>query len=405
MAKMADIVEMVLPIMGMISPDGSKARFHSLLYPFAVGFTQVAMFFTPKIALNTSWQTVNFYSAGILLLAALVCVVVIHNKRFGKKMPFIYIDWVGLLFFGTALISMAYVFSFGKQQDWFNSPTIIYATVISIISIAALIVRELNIKRPLLLFKHYPTKEILLGVFLLVGQGMYMASGSIMSIFTQATLGYNWVTNASLNLMMLPGIMAAGFAAFHWTRNHLPIKMLIFSGFAAYFLFTVMLYLMMTPGLNITQLYLPQMLQGYGMTVMFSSIWIYTFNKIPRDDALPSVAPIMVFRSFVILGFFTALYTWVHYQFQWQSVGDHAVYFDALNMSHNPGVGAYGSVQMSAILAANKRLLGYINVAGLGFLIFILNHSFGMQKYRLMRYRMRQAERQKIAIIQQNVSP
>ena len=98
------------------------------------------------------------------------------------------------------------------------------------------------------------------------------------------------------------------------------------------------------------------------------------------DVILPSVAPIMVFRSFIMLGLFTTLFGWLQYIFQIQSVGDLAVYFDAMLMSHNPGAGGLRDVQLSTILVANKKLLGYIIIAGLGILTFTLLHSFGIEE-------------------------
>ena len=93
---------------------------------------------------------------------------------------------------------------------------------------------------------------------------------------------------------------------------------------------------------------------------------------------LPSVAPIMIFRSFIMLGFFITLFGWLHYKFQIQSVGDLAVYFDTMNQNFE--VGALRDVQLGAVLAANKRLIGYIIIAGLGVLTFVLCHSFGVER-------------------------
>ncbi len=196
------------------------------------------------------------------------------------------------------------------------------------------------------------------------------------------------MTNAELNLMTLPGLVLAGFVALHRTKNRIPIKMYVFSGFAAYFLYTVMLYFMMVPELNIGQLYLPQLLNGYGMCALFISVWIYTFDKVPQNTMLPSVAPVMIFRSFVMMAFFTSLFGWLQYKLQWQSIGDMAVYFDSVMMSHNPGLGNLRDVQLGAMLAANKKLLGYIIIAGLAVLIFILFHQFGLLKYKVVRHRL-----------------
>ena len=150
---------------------------------------------------------------------------------------------------------------------------------------------------------------------------------------------------------------------------------------------------MMVPELNISQLYLPQILNGYGMTALFISIWIYTLDKVPQNTMMASVAPVMIFRSFILMAFFTALFGWIQYKLQWQSIGNMAVYFDTLDMSHNPDIGSMRDIQLGAILAANKTLLGFIVIAGLGILSAILFHPFGQQKYNLARYNARKAEK------------
>ena len=385
-AKMMGMVEMILPIQGILCPDGNRKRFYAIFYPISIGSSQIGVFFTSGVALNVGWQALHFYSAGILLLTALVCVIVMHNKRFAKKMPFYRIDWFGLLLFATALMSMAYIFAFGKQQDWFNSSYIMGAVVIVITSIFALIIRQLNIKHPFLSFKLYKIRDVRYGLLLLVGQGMFMGVTVIMSIYTSAILGYNWMTNAAINLMTLPGIVAAGFVALHWTKHQIPLKMYIFSGFAAYFLYTVMLYFMMVPEMNISQLYLPQILNGYGMCALFIAVWIHTLDKVPQKMMLPSVAPVMIFRSFVLMAFFTALFGWLQYELQWQSIGNLAIYFDTLTANHYPGTGSIRDIQSGAILAANKTLLGYAAIAGLGILVFVFLHQFGRLKYRIAEH-------------------
>ena len=385
--KMIAMIEIVLPVMFILSPTGEKRRFYSLFYPIVLILGQLGGYWASYFALPLGWQMLHFYSAATLLLTALICVIFMHNQRFSRKLPLYRIDWLGILLFGVCLMSMAYVFTFGKQQDWFVSPHIKYATVLSVISGILLVYYELNTKRPYILFRHYGNTNIVMGLVLLIGQGMYMGASSLMSVYTNAILGYNWIINASLNLMMMPGIVIAGFVAFHWTKNGIPIKMYIFTGFAAYFLYTVMLYFIMVPDLNFESLFIPQILNGYGMCALFISIWIYLFEKVPANKVLPSVAPIMIFRSFVVISFFTCLFGWLQYKFQWQSISDHAVYFDTLVLSNSSNTYSIKGVQLGAVLAANKKLLGYIILAGLGFLTFIFCFQFGVLKYRIVQHK------------------
>jgi len=387
-ANMVAMVEMLLPIMGILKAEKDKKIFYSVFYPISIMMSQFGGFLSSQASLGIGWEAVHYYGAATLLLTAMLCVVVCHNQRFEPKSPYTNIDWLGVTLYITALMSLAYVYAFGKQQDWFQSQNIVWAVVIMIASVMWLITRQLIIKHPFLKFQIYKIAQVRYALLFLVFQGIFMGVGSIMSIYTSAILGYNWITNGELALMTLPGIVLAGYVSFHWGKNKIPVKMYIFSGFAAYFLYTVMLYFMMVPGLSISQLYLPQILSGYGMGALMIGVWIYQFDKVPpqMDVILPSVAPVMVFRSFIMLGLFTTLFGWLQYKFQIQSVGDLAVYFDAMLMSHNPGAGGLRDVQLSAILVANKKLLGYIIIAGLGILTFTLLHSFGMQKYAIARY-------------------
>ncbi|MCB4235154.1 hypothetical protein LDL59_08720 [Kaistella anthropi] len=54
----------------------------------------------------------------------------------------------------------------------------------------------------------------------------------------------------------------------------------------------------------------------------------------------------------------------------------------------SPGSGVnLRSIQINAVLAANKTLYGYIILAGMGVLVYVLFHHFGKIRYRLLRIR------------------
>ncbi|MEO9211380.1 MAG: MFS transporter [Ginsengibacter sp.] len=389
MAKMFGMIEVIIPMMFIISPKGDRGKFYSIFYPLVIILAQLGGLTTSMFSLNVGWQLVHFYTAAILLVLALVCVIFMHNQRFARKMPLYQMDWLSIILFTGSLMGMAYVLAFGKQQAWFLSISITYTAISSIVLFVWLIFRQQNKKRPYLTFGFFKKSGIKVSFLLLAGLGVFMAAGYVQSVYTNAILGYNWMTNSTLGLMTIPGIVIAGFAGFHWTKNKLPLKMFIFAGFAAYILCLVTLYFMMVPGLNIESFFLPQMLNGFGMTTLFIALWIYAMDNIPQADILTSIGVILVFRTFFVTAFFSALFGWLHYKFQWQSVQNLSVFFDGSLMNNNPGIGGYGSVQLSAILAANKTLLGYIIIAGIGLLTFILFHHFGELKFKIARFKVK----------------
>lgn len=381
--KMYGMVEVVLPIRGILSPDGSNGAFYSKFYPIAIGVGQLGSPYLARLALGSDWKMLHYYSAALFLLTALLCIVVMHNLRYAQKMSLKGLDCLGAVLFGIPLMCFSYVVIFGKQQDWFHSTNIIFAILVMILSVALLFVRELTIESPLLKFRIYKISSVRIGLLLLIGQGIFMGASSIQAIYTSAILGYNWMLNASLNLMMLPGIIIAGLIAFHWTKNQIPLKMYIFSCFASYVIYFTMLYFMMVPGLNIESFVLPQLFNGYGMGGLFISLWIYTLAKVPQQEMLYSVAPVMVFRSIICTAFFTGFFSWAQYALQVESVADLAFYFDLNTTTMDPSIGNFSSVQLGAVLAANKKLTGYVIIAGLAFLTFIFFHQFGTYQNRL----------------------
>lgn len=390
--KMFGMVEIVLPIRGILSPNGDNGRFYSIFYPIAIGLGQVGALLSANIVLDVSWQMLHYYTAALLLVTAMLCIIFMHNLRFAPKMSLKGLDWFAIVLFIAALLCFTYVVTFGKQQDWFTSPNIRYAAIGAMVFVLILVIRELNIKQPLLMFNIYKLGSVRMGLFLLVGQGIFMSAAAIQTIYTSAILGYNWMNNASLGFMMLTGIIFSGFVAFYWTKFKIPLKMYIFTAFSAYVAYYIILYFMMVPGLNIERFFLPQFLNGYGMCGLFISLWIYTLAKVPAQEMIFSVAPVMVFRSVITTTFFTGIIMWVQYSFQLQGVVDLAFYFDGIAMSANSDIGSLSQVQLSALLAANKKLLGYIIVIGLAFLAIIFFHQFGNFKYRIAHYNVRKTK-------------
>ena len=385
--KMFAMAEIVLPMRGILGTD--NGRFYSIFYPIAIGFGQIGALLSSKITLNVDWQALHIYSAALLLACALLCVVVMHNLRFMPKMSLAKLDWPASVMLMGALLCFSYVVTFGKQQDWFNSPNIRLAVIGAVALVAIFIIRELKVESPLIMFKIYKLGSVRLGLILLLGQGILMGGSFVQSIYSSAILGYNWMTNAYLGMMMLTGIITAGVVSFFWTKHNIPLRMYIFTGFSAYVIYYTILYFKMVPGLNIESFMLPQFFNGYGMCSLFIAVWIYLVARIPQKEMIFSVAPLMVFRSVITMTLFSGVISWFQYRFQLESVANLAVYFDSALMASNPDVGSMSSVQLGALMAANKKLLGYIIIIGFAFLSFILFHQFGYLKYRIAYYNVR----------------
>ena len=383
--KMFMMMEFILPLMFILSPDGKRGRFYAIFYPFSIITGNIAGYYLAKLAYHTTWQYPHLLTAGLCLILIMIVVIFQHNQRFARKMPFSQIDWLSIVLFAATFMFMAFFLSFGKTLNWFESQNIRISFWGTLISFVLLALRQLSLKRSYISFGIFTKTNVQSGLVMLLFTGVFLGAGTLQNTFTIGILGYDMITNASLNMMMVPGVFLAGIVAFYWFKNERLVKMFVFSGFAAFFLNSVMMYFMMATELNYESWLLPMILKGYGLGALFIAVWFYTLDKLEMESMLQAIGLILVFRSFVATAVFSSFFSWLQYRFQWESVNNLAVYLDGNLMSPQAALAGYKNIQLNAILVANKKIYGLISIAGIGMMIYVLQHHFG--KLRFTRFR------------------
>jgi DHA2 family multidrug resistance protein len=381
--KMMVTIELFLPLMAMI---GNRGMFYGAFYTFVLVMNQMAAYYAVEVSMLYNWQHFYILASVLCFILALIHWVVMHDKYFALKVPLHYIDWLSVLLFISTFMFAAYVFSFGKQQDWLNSKHIVNAGIASFASFALLVIRQITLKRPYLSFTIFTKNNVQHGLFMLLWLGMFLGTTSIQNTFAVGVLGYDQLTNARLNLLMIPGIILAGTMAVFWFKKEIPLKMFIFSGFSAMMGYVLIMYFSMVLEFSYDSWYLPMFLKGYGMCSLFISVWFYTLDKLEMDEMLAAIGLVLVWRTFLAVGIFSALYSWFQYRFQVTAVGDLAVYMDGMNFPPQNVASGIKLIQLNAILIAGKKIFGYILIAGTGVLLYILTHHFGRERFESLRF-------------------
>lgn len=381
--KMMITIELFLPLMVMM---GGRGVFYGVFYTFVLVLTQISGYYVVEVSILYNFQQFFIIAAVLCFVMALLCWIFMHDKYFALKVPLHYIDWLSILLFVSTFMFLAYVFSFGKQQDWLNSTKIINASIVAFLSFAALVIRQMTLKRPYLSFKIFTKSNVLNGLFMLFWLGMFLGTASIQNIFSVGVLGYDQLTNAKLNVMMIPGIITAGIVAVYWFKKEKPLKMFIFSGFSAMMGYVFIMYFSMVLEFNFENWYLPMFLKGYGMCSLFIAVWFYTLDQLEINDMLAAIGLVLVWRTFLAVGFFSALFSWFQYRFQVLSLGDLAVYTDGMTITSQTVAANMKTIQLNTVIAANKKLFGYIILAGFGVLIYVLTHHFGKPRFTYVRF-------------------
>lgn len=381
--KMIITIELFLPLMMMI---GNRGVFYASFYSFVLVISQVASYYAAKFSLLYNWQHFYVFVSILCFVLALIHWVFMHDKYFALKVPLHYVDWLSIILFVSTFMFSAYVYSFGRQQDWFNSKNIINASIAAFVSFALLSVRQLTLKRPYLSFGIFKKSNVQNGLFMLFWLGMFLATASMQNTFAMGVLGYDQLTNAWLNILMIPGIILAGIIALFWFKKEKPLKMYIFSGFAAMSGYAIIMYFSMVPEFNYENWYLPMFLKGFGMCSLFIAIWFYTLDKLEMMEMLAAIGLVLVWRTFLSVGVFSALFAWLQYRFQVIAIGDLAVYVDGLTMSPQNVMANMKPIQLNAILVAMKKIFGCIVLISFGVLAYVITHHFGAKRFKYFRF-------------------
>lgn len=109
----------------MCQPAGSLSVFMIL--------GQMGTALTAWLAFEYEWKYVYYFMMGILLLSILILFITMPNHGFAGRFPINFRKFGNVTAFCISLTCITYVLVYGKVLDWYDDPSICWATAISIL--------------------------------------------------------------------------------------------------------------------------------------------------------------------------------------------------------------------------------------------------------------------------------
>ena len=416
--KMFGLIEVILPIMFILSPEGDRTKFYSIFYTLSIGLSMVSGFYSAQLAYNYNWQNVYLLVIPVSIFCILLVLIFSHNLYGSKKVPIYQVDWFSMILLSSSLMFLNYIFSYGRVVDYFLSTNFQAAFIGFGISLIWFFQRQLMLKRPYLPLSVFKKKNVYGALLFIFLMNIFFATGSMQIVFTTGILKYSAQTNALLNIIMALGAVLGGVFCFVWFKKKGGLKGIIFIGFLAFTGYHIFLYFLFSPVIEINYLALPMLLKGFGMVVLFISTAIFAVEKLEMAEMLSSVAMLVLFRSFIGPAFWGAVYSYGLYAGQIRHTAAIVQRMDvndplfiarmnpvvmgslaqgrSIEAAQSLGIQSmWGAVQVQATLIAAKEIFGFIILAGFLVLLLVILFRFApVNLRRLVKLRKRFRKRE-----------
>jgi DHA2 family multidrug resistance protein len=183
---------------------------------------------------NYTWRWIFFLNVPIGVISVLMISFLIANDRPRKELELrnqgIKIDFLGLGFLGLGLGLLQVVLDKGQRDDWFGSPFIVWATIIAVTSLVALVIRELNTDHPVVELRLFRDRNFAISTFMMYVLGVVLYGTTLLlPILMQTLMGY---TAMQSGLVLLPGgVVLLGILPFvGWLLGKVEHRWVVMAG-------------------------------------------------------------------------------------------------------------------------------------------------------------------------------
>lgn len=152
---------------------------------------------------NYSWRWIFLLNVPVGVISLLMISVLIVEPVRKKIAQALRIDFIGLGLLGVGLGFLQIVLDKGQRDDWFGSPFIVWGTVVSVVALILLIVREMYTDNPVVDLHLFRDRNFAISTFMMYTLGFVLYSTTLLlPILMQTLMGY---TAMESGMVLLPG--------------------------------------------------------------------------------------------------------------------------------------------------------------------------------------------------------
>lgn len=260
-----------------------------------------------------SWQAMQVFIITMLAMTLVFFRTCTHNFRFMKPMPFVSIDWFGMLLWSVVMLQIIWLFTYGEHYNWFEGSMWRRVLCALPVSVYFAIQRMRHVHHPYIDPKafHYKTLWPILFMFA-IAELMNSTPTALQNVYTGQILHYGYLTTSTLNLFVIAGNVTGCLFCLWWMKMlHLPYTRLLTIGFAFLLVYQIWMYFLINPVIEFNMLYFPTFIRSFGYTIFFVTLTLYLNELMPFQHFFMGLTIAGFIRNGVVDTICTGVYSYL----------------------------------------------------------------------------------------------
>lgn len=376
--------------------DIERSAAQPAIYLFFMILGQIGTSITAWMAFEYEWQYVYYFMMGMLLLSILVIFITMPYHKFqSHRFPINMRQFGNATVLCTMLLCFTYIMTYGKVLDWYDAPTIRWATVGGVISAGLFIYLESMHRNPYYILGVLRLRTIRMGILFYFLLMFLNSSAMFVNVFTGIGMKLDNWQNATLGNWCMAGYAIGGLLTIGLSVKGVHFKYLFAGGFLLLGLSAMFMYFEVQSAGLYERMKYPVIIRSTGMMMLYSLIPTYATQRMPYKYLSTWICTMLTVRMVLAPSIGGAVYSNLLQERQQHYITRYAQNVDMLNPDASTSFngtlqGMYyqgkskaeainmaatstkGRIQVQATLSAVKEMAGWTLYACLFCTIFTL---------------------------------
>lgn len=278
-------------VLQLTFPRLQTTRARVIAYSLLYGSIQISVpFYSICSSVLLHFYDFNWLFYGfniILIILAFVVLLTMNSKaRFTKKIPLYQVDWLGYLFYVSFILVLGYILIYGRQLGWFDNPLIVLLSLGNLIVLMLFVIRETNLKRPLINLQIFKAKNFVVGLLLLFTFYIFKGSTGLAYGYLEVVLGNDPLGTIPIWTSVIAGTVLSMFVTSRFVLMGFNLIRIIIVGFGFIALYYAYMILFVSVQGETIDFILPMFIYGVATGVLFVPIVSFTSSAAPPKIAL-----------------------------------------------------------------------------------------------------------------------